>query len=120
MTGMTEERIRQVLAANIAAVPNAVGVSNHMGSKVTEDRAAMTVIMSEVFSRGLFFFDSRTTPNSAATRVARDVGAPLLENARFLDHIADEEYVVTRSGLRRAIALSRWSAAVIGRCDHHD
>ena len=114
MTGMSEERIRQVLAANIAAVPNAVGVSNHMGSKVTEDRAAMTVIMSEVFSRGLFFFDSRTTPNSTATRVARDVGAPLLENARFLDHIADEEYVVDQIRAAARIALSRGSAAVIG------
>ncbi len=115
MTGMSEERIRQVLAANIAAVPNAVGVNNHMGSKVTEDRDAMITIMNEVFSRGLFFFDSRTTPNSAAPRVARDMGAPLLENARFLDHIADdEEYVVDQIRAAARIALSRGSAAVIG------
>jgi len=114
MTGMSEEKIRQVLAANIAAVPNAVGVNNHMGSRVTEDRDAMITIMNEVFSRGLFFFDSRTTPNSAAPRAARDMGAPLLENARFLDHIADEEYVVDQIRAAARIALSRGSAAVIG------
>ena len=85
-----------------------------MGSRVTEDRAAMVTIMSEVFSRGLFFFDSRTTPNSAAPRVAREMGAPLLENARFLDHIADETYVVDQIRAAARIALSRGSAAVIG------
>jgi len=114
MAGMSEEQIRQALAKNIAAVPNAIGVSNHMGSKITEDRASMITIMDEVFSRGLFFFDSRTTPNSAAPRVARDMGAPLLENARFLDHIADEEYVVDQIRAAARIALSRGSAAVIG------
>lgn len=114
VTGMSEEQIRQALAKNMAAVPNAVGVSNHMGSKVTEDQAAMITIMSEVFSRGLFFFDSKTTPNSAAPRVARDMGAPLLENARFLDHIADEEYVVDQIRAAARIALSRGSAAAIG------
>ena len=114
MTGMSEAQIRQALARNIAAVPNAIGVNNHMGSKVTEDRAAMVTIMSEVFSRGLFFFDSRTTPNSAAPRVARDMGAPLLENAHFLDHVADETYVVDQIRAAARIALSRGSAAVIG------
>ena len=114
MAGMNEERIRQALAKNLAAVPNAIGVSNHMGSKVTEDRASMITIMDEVFSRGLFFFDSRTTPNSAAPRVAREMGAPLLENARFLDHVADEEYVVDQIRAAARIALSRGSAAVIG------
>lgn len=114
MAGMSQEEIRRVLAANLAAVPNVIGVSNHMGSKVTEDRAAMITIMNEVFSRGLFFFDSRTTPNSTAPRVARDMGAPLLENARFLDHIADETYVVDQIRAAARIALSRGSAAVIG------
>ncbi len=114
MAGMSQEEIRRVLAANLAAVPNVIGVSNHMGSKVTEDRAAMITVMNEVFSRGLFFFDSRTTPNSTAPRVARDMGAPLLENARFLDHIADETYVVDQIRAAARIALSRGSAAVIG------
>jgi polysaccharide deacetylase 2 family uncharacterized protein YibQ len=114
MADMSQEEIRRVLAANLAAVPYVIGVSNHMGSKVTENRDAMNTIMDEVFSRGLFFFDSRTTPDSAAPRVARDMGAPLLENARFLDHIADETYVVDQIRAAARIALSRGSAAVIG------
>ena len=114
MTGMSEDEIRRVLAANLAAVPNVVGISNHMGSKITEDRDAMSTIMDETFSHGLFFFDSRTTPNSAAPRVARDMGAPLLENARFLDHVADEAYVVDQIRAAARIALSRGAAAVIG------
>ena len=114
MADMSQEEIRRVLAANLAAVPYVIGVSNHMGSKVTENRDAMNTIMDVVFSRGLFFFDSRTTPDSAAPRVARDMGAPLLENARFLDHIADETYVVDQIRAAARIALSRGSAAVIG------
>lgn len=114
MTGMSEDEIRRILAANLAAVPNVVGISNHMGSKITEDRDAMSTIMDETFSHGLFFFDSRTTPNSAAPRVARDMGAPLLENARFLDHVADEAYVVDQIRAAARIALSRGLAAVIG------
>ncbi len=114
IAGMGEDEIREALGANLAIVPNAIGVNNHMGSKVTEDRDAMSTIMDEVFSRGLFFFDSRTTPNSAAPRVAREMGAPLLENACFLDHIADEEYVVDQIRAAARIAISRGTAAVIG------
>lgn len=114
MVGMGEDEIKEVLSANLAIVPNAMGVNNHMGSKVTEDRDAMSAIMYELFSRGLFFFDSRTTPDSAAPQVARDMGAPLIENARFLDHIADEDYVVDQIRAAARLAMSRGTAAVIG------
>lgn len=114
LMGMDEKEIRSVISSNLALVPNAIGVNNHMGSRVTEDPESVRIILDEVFAHGLFFFDSRTSSNSVVPRVAREMGLPLLENSRFLDHIDTEEYVIESIRIVARLAMERGSAAAIG------
>ncbi|MEA4884449.1 MAG: divergent polysaccharide deacetylase family protein [Clostridia bacterium] len=114
LAGMDADAIRRILSSNVALVPGAIGVSNHMGSRVTQDSAAMRVVLEEVYGRGLFFFDSRTTSDSVVGKVAQGMGIQVLENVRFLDHIDSQDYVIDSIRVVARIAMARGSAAAIG------
>lgn len=114
VVGMSEEEIRETISSNLKLVPNAIGVNNHMGSRVTENAALTRVILDEILSQGLFFLDSRTTSKSVVAQVAREMGLPIIENVRFLDHIATEEYVIDSIRIVARYAIERGSAAAIG------
>lgn len=78
--------LRLTLDDDLRSVPHAIGVSNHMGSRLTQDRPAMETLMQALRARGLFFIDSRTTPDSVAAPAAGAQGVPLLVRQVFLDN----------------------------------
>jgi uncharacterized protein len=85
-TAMTDREIRAQVAEDLAAVPHALGVNNHMGSRFTEDEARLTIVMEELSKRGLFFVDSRTTPASRGREAAARAGVPFASRSVFIDH----------------------------------
>ena len=85
MSDMSADEVRALTRRALAAVPEAVGVNNHMGSVVSADPALMAAVLDEVFSSGLFFVDSRTSPRSVAFQAARERGVPAAERDVFLD-----------------------------------
>jgi hypothetical protein len=85
-----------------------------MGSKITQDRDAMTIVLKEVKKDGLFFLDSKTTPRSVAYRVAREMGIPSAERQVFLDDVNDLKQIQKQVDLLERIALHRGSAIAIG------
>ncbi len=105
LTGMDPDMIVQVLDRNLAAVPFAVGVNNHMGSRFTADRKGMEFVLAEVKRKGLFFVDSRTTADSVAMEVADSLAVPALERAVFLDDDSRPEAV--SKALRAAADVAR-------------
>lgn len=112
--GMNEAQIKQVISDNLKAVPGAMGVNNHMGSRVTQDARSVEAILREVNGRGLFFVDSRTSSSSVVAKVAGSIGTSVLENGRFLDGVDDEEYVVAQLRTVARVALSKGHAVAIG------
>ena len=54
--------IRRVVAENIALVPHAKGMNNHMGSRFTQDRDGVGAVLRELRGHGLFVLDSLTPP----------------------------------------------------------
>lgn len=108
--------LRERLASALGGVSHAVGVSNHMGSAFTADRAQMRVLMSALKARGLFFFDSMTTASSVGSSEAQRAGVPVIKNSMFLDSELDEQgRVDVESQLRDLEALARsrgWAAAI--------
>jgi polysaccharide deacetylase 2 family uncharacterized protein YibQ len=85
-TTMPALELRLTLDDDLRSVPRAIGVSNHMGSRLTQDRPAMETLMQALRARGLFFIDSRTTPDSIAAPAASAQGVPLLVRQVFLDN----------------------------------
>lgn len=86
LADMDAGEIRRRIAANLAAVPHVLGVNNHMGSLFMEDEARLTVVMNELAKRGLFFVDSRTTPDSRGREAALRAGVRFAARTVFIDH----------------------------------
>lgn len=79
------EQLRRQIRANLAAVPGITGVNNHMGSKGTQDRELMQLLMAELKAANLFFVDSLTISTSVAATVAREHRVPTAIRDVFLD-----------------------------------
>ncbi len=111
-----------------------VGINNHMGSRFTADRAAMTLVMQEIKDRGLLFLDSWTTPDSLGYGLADRFGVPhagrdvFLDNERSANEVARQldlaERMARRVGVVVAIghphsetlaALERWIDGAVER-----
>jgi len=84
-TGMSEGEIKSFVEESLSLVPYAVGVNNHMGSKITQEEKVMRPILEHLKSRGLFFLDSRTTAESIAFDLARKMGLRTAYRNIFLD-----------------------------------
>jgi len=111
---MSDQEIRQTIAADLATVPTAVGANNHMGSLGTSDPRVMRAVMEEMKARHLFFVDSVTSPHSVAAQIARETGVPTAARAVFLDNRDDEEYVRGQFRVLIALAQARGHAIAIG------
>jgi polysaccharide deacetylase 2 family uncharacterized protein YibQ len=116
-TDMKEERIKGILAECLAKIPGVRGVNNHMGSLFTEDREKMEVFLGELKKKGLFFVDSRTSPNTIGKRLARQMGVPAVERNVFLDH--DLQVEALRTQMERLLALSRTHGTGVGIAHPH-
>ena len=71
---MTPMDFLNTLTVDLGSVPGAVGVNNHEGSSLTENKEAMKFLMAELKARELFFLDSWTSSNSVAYRRPRSSG----------------------------------------------
>ena len=87
------EQLRAKLLAAIERVPDTRGMNNHMGSRLTADRAAMAAIMPVLRKHQLYLLDSRTTPHTLAAREAEAAGVPTLSRKVFLDHEKGREAI---------------------------
>ncbi len=96
------------------AVAGATGVNNHMGSGITADPAKMRSILSIVADRGLFYVDSRTSPDSVGYRVALELGVPAAERRVFLDVDPDPQAVAGQFARLLDEARARGAAIAIG------
>ncbi len=107
-----EERARLFDHA-LAAVPDAIGFNNHMGSVLTADRA----IMAELVARlppGTLVLDSRTPTVSALAPAARKRGLPTAERSVFIDNERDAAAIRRQLEVALAIARTKGAATAIG------
>jgi len=111
---MDEARLLRQLSKDIEAVPYISGVSNHMGSRLTEDSEKMKIVFSELKRRGLFFLDSRTTPQTIGLQVAQSVGLKAMERSIFIDNSSTAEDIKRQLDQLMELSLSKGKAIGIG------
>lgn len=109
--GMSAAVVRQMLDQALATVPQARGVSNHQGSKATEDAQLMRTLLSELRQRRFLFLDSVVTDRSVCRQIAAEVGLPFAQRAVFLDNTETPE-AVRRQLLELAEVAQRTGEAV--------
>lgn len=120
--GQSPEAFSANLEWNLSRFTGFVGVNNHMGSRLTQDPAAMEVLQRNLYRRGVLFLDSRTTAGTVAAGIARANGVTTLERDVFLDNSPVPEKIQaqlrkTEAKARRqgyAIAIGHPHAATIG------
>jgi hypothetical protein len=96
----------------LQVLPTAVGINNHMGSRLTENREAMRVVMQHLKQRHLFFLDSRTSLHSLAYSTAHDMGIRAAQRQIFLDHDVSQDRIA--QSLYDLMALANTQGQAIG------
>lgn len=112
---MTHQAFLATLKTDLAQVPYAQGVNNHMGSLLTRHPGHMLWLMQALRERhGLYFVDSRTTKHTVARQIAFEQSVPSIERDVFLDD--DQGVEAIRYQFHRLLKLARQqgSAVAIG------
>lgn len=113
LTSMTGEEIVRIVRENVASVPFARGVNNHMGSRATADRRVMESVIGAL-PDGMYFVDSRTGGSSVAADVAREMKVRSAARHVFLDDDRSVAAIRRQVAMLAATAASRGLAIGIG------
>jgi uncharacterized protein len=74
MMAMSPAELSRRVSTHLAALPTAIGATNHMGSRMTEDRVRMRAALEPLAERRLIFVDALTSNHSVAFDEARALG----------------------------------------------
>jgi len=110
LESMTPDQLIVQLNKNLDEVPFIGGVNNHMGSRMTTSSTQMYQIFSILKKRGLFFIDSRSTPETLCKPSARLFQIPFGQRDIFLDHIPEPAFIRKQVELLVEIGYSRGEA----------
>ena len=111
-SGMASDEIARLLGQNLSRVPGLVGINNHEGSRFTADAVGLQPVMATLKARHLFFFDSRTGPDSQVESMARAAGVMTAGRDVFLDDdqsavaVSAELETLAREAKRTGVAIA--------------
>jgi polysaccharide deacetylase 2 family uncharacterized protein YibQ len=107
------------LRAALAAVPNIVGLNNHMGSVATRDPALMDIVAREAREHGMLFLYSVVIPHSVALARAEIAGVPAAARDVFIDNVADPATIRAQLDLIERFARRYGYVIAIGHARRH-
>jgi polysaccharide deacetylase 2 family uncharacterized protein YibQ len=87
---MSPQELQAQIGAHLASVPGAVGVTNHMGSRMTEDRPRMRTVLEVLASRRVFLVDGLASNLSLAYDEAKLLGLRAGRRQIIVDHKSGE------------------------------
>ncbi len=111
---MSPQALAAVLEPDLAAVPTALGLNNHMGSRFTGSDAACRLLCAQLAGRGFVVLDSLTQPHSRLAEAARAAGLVSVSRAIFLDTRRESSAVLAALDAAAARARSAGFAVAIG------
>lgn len=111
---LSDEEVRERVEEAIDQVPYAVGINNHMGSKVTSDLRIMRIVLQVCKERGLFFLDSRTTGKSVIPALSKELGVKSAGNQIFFDEVYTSRHISKQIDRFRKRAVLQENCIAIG------
>lgn len=108
---MSEHEFIAALQRQLAAVPHALGLNNHMGSLLTQQPQAMAWLMETLKREQLYFIDSRTTAETVALQTAVAHGVTSWQRDVFLDHYREAQ--VIQEQLASVLPLAKANGLVV-------
>lgn len=114
LTGLSDSELMRRLTENLARLEGYVGINNHMGSKFSQDKRAMGLVLDALDARGLLYLDSVTIGSTVGERVATASGMPFAARDVFLDTVADEKFIERQLRILEKVARETGHAVAIG------
>ncbi|MCB2190518.1 MAG: divergent polysaccharide deacetylase family protein [Deltaproteobacteria bacterium] len=111
---MPSQRLLKVLQEDLAKVPQAVGVNNHMGSRFSLYPELLECVLLEIKKRGLYYLDSFTSADSKGLATAQRLGLRTGRRDVFLDHQVSREAIDEQMLRLMSVAKERGRAIAIG------
>ena len=96
MVSMNKKTIQKIFKKDLAEVPMAIGVNNHMGSRFTCNPKAMRIVLEQVRAEGLFFLDSLTISKSVGFAMAGAMGIKTIKRDVFLDNNLNKKKIINQ------------------------
>ena len=113
MMAMSTAELGGRVTRHLAALPSAIGATNHMGSRMTEDRARMRATLEPLAARRLIFVDALTSNHSVAFEAARGLGMRVGRRQVVVDAAGGEAAERERLDEAGRLALERGEAIVL-------
>ncbi len=114
MVSMNKKTIQKIFKKDLAEVPMAIGVNNHMGSRFTCSPKAMRIVLEQIRAEGLFFLDSLTTSKSVGFSMAGAMGIKTIKRDVFLDNNLNKKKIINQLESLVKIAEKHGQAIGIG------
>ncbi|MGD9426419.1 divergent polysaccharide deacetylase family protein [Pantoea sp. NSTU24] len=102
---MSSDEVARIMRNAVNNVPYAVGLNNHMGSRMTSSLPGMQKVMQALSHYNLYFLDSMTIANSQAIPAAQGTQVRVLKRRVFLDDSQDSNAI--RQQFSRAVKLAQ-------------
>jgi hypothetical protein len=93
MVSMSEGTIKNIIEQDLNNIIYAKGISNHMGSRATEDPKIMEIVFKQLKKRHLYFLDSLVSSNSVCYDLAKKMNLRFAKRDVFLDNKEEPEYI---------------------------
>lgn len=113
-TKMKNDEVRHGLEKMLSKFSDIKGINNHMGSKFTEDKERMQVVMEVLKEKDLFFLDSKTTSHSVGKELAQKNGVSYATRHVFIDNKNQVDYILNQLKIAEKIAKRNGYAVAIG------
>jgi uncharacterized protein len=93
LTNLNEEAVRTIITQDVESLSHVQGVSNHMGSRATENSRTMGFIFNDLKKKKLYFLDSFVSSQSVCSALAGKLDIPFAKRDIFLDNETEKEYI---------------------------
>ena len=113
---MSRKEIEKIIDMSISELPMAKGLSNHMGSKATENATLMKDLAEVLRRKKLYFIDNFTSTKSKAIEVFDKSKVRVSKRDLFLDNKeeVEEEFILARLDELMKIASEKGKVIGIG------
>ncbi|MEE8171708.1 MAG: divergent polysaccharide deacetylase family protein [Alphaproteobacteria bacterium] len=114
LINISESEMMRRLSDNLARLAGYVGINNHMGSKFSQNRRAMSLVLDELEVRGLLYLDSVTIGSTIGARLAEASRMPYASRDVFLDSLAEQSFIESQLRIVEKVARQSGHAVAIG------
>lgn len=113
-SNLDNNRVEKIINEAFDEIKFAIGMNNHMGSKITQNERIMSCVFKVLKERNMFFLDSKTASKTISSKISAQTGVICLERDIFLDNNKTRRSIQKQMSKLATIAHKKGYAIGIG------